>query len=169
MVKNLGGGNKTKKQKRNFGRFDAVDKIEQGQMFAQIIQNNGGNFSVLCSDGVSRIGKLCGFIKKGPRIINGSFVVISLREFESEQKKCDIISYGDPPNDILDIFKKNSLNKNTKEDIEFNDSDDEFKEFEESKRTIINVDNKNKNKNDDEQDIKNKDNNDEEFDWNDII
>ena len=37
MVKNTSGGNKTKKLKRNFGRFNALEKIESGQMFAKII------------------------------------------------------------------------------------------------------------------------------------
>ena len=154
MPKNISGGNKTKKQKRNFGRFNASDKVESGQMFAQIIHNNGGSFTVLCSDGITRIGKLCGILKKGPRLISGSYVVISLRDFESEQKHCDIIAHGDPPNDIINIFKKNPTNKNNKEDVEFNDSDDDFKEFEESKKTIKQIDQEN-------------DNNDL-FDWADI-
>lgn len=135
MVKNT-GGNKTKKQKRNFGRYDAVNKVEQGQMFAKIIHNNGGSFSVMCSDGIPRLGKLSGEMKKGPRLSEGSFVVVSLREFESEQKHCDIIAHGAPPSDVMNIFKKNEPNSSKKvPDIEFVESDDEFKDFEESNRT----------------------------------
>jgi len=166
MPKNISGGNKTKKQKRNFGKFDPIDKVEPGQMFAQIIKNNGVNFNVLCSDGVTRIGKLSGSLKKGPRITESSYVVVSLREFESEQKNCDIIGYGDPPNNIINIFKKNSVNKNTKVDVEFHDSDDEFNEFEESKRTIKKVENNEENNLDNEN---NKDDNNENYDWDDII
>jgi len=139
MVKNTTGGNKTKKQKRNFGKYDAIDKIEADQMFAQITKNHGGSFSVLCSDGIVRLGKLSGYMKKGPRLSEGSFVVISLRDFEAEHKNCDIIAYGDPPNDIISVFKTNDPNASKKADIEFVDSDDEFKDFEESAQTMVNI------------------------------
>lgn len=135
MVKNLTGGNKTKKQKRNFGRFDAIDKIEIGQIFAQIVKNNGGFFDVLCSDGIKRRGKLCGDMKKGPRLKEGSFVVVTLRDFETDQKNCDIVYYANPPNDILVLFKKTDT-KGRKDDIDFVDDNDAFKEFEESTQTI---------------------------------
>ncbi len=139
MVLNKTGGNKTKKQKRNFGKYDATDKIETDQMFAQITKNHGGSFSVLCSDGIIRLGKLSGYMKKGPRLSEGSYVVISLRDFEAEHKNCDIIAYGDPPNDIITMFKTNDPNGHKKTDVDFVDSDDEFKEFEESTRTIVNI------------------------------
>jgi len=139
MVKNTSGGNKAKKQKRNFGKYDAVDKIDADQMFAQITKNHGGSFSVLCSDGIVRLGKLSGYMKKGPRLYEGSFVVISLRDFEAEHKNCDIIAYGDPPNDIINLFKTNDPNASKKVDVEFADSDDEFKDFEESAQTMVNV------------------------------
>lgn len=135
MVKNTTGGNKTKKQKRNFGRFDPVEKIEIGQMFAQIIKNNGGFFDVLCSDGIKRRAKLCGDMKKGPRLKEGSFVVVTLRDFETDQKNCDIIYYGNPPNDIAGLFKKTDV-KGKRDDIDFVDDNDAFKEFEESNQTI---------------------------------
>lgn len=139
MVKNTSGGNKTKKLKRNFGKYDAIDKIESDQMFAQITKNHGGTFSVLCTDGIVRLGKLSGYMKKGPRLSEGSFVVISLRYFETEQKNCDIIAYGDPPNDIINVFKTNEPNASIKADVEFVDSDDEFKDFEESSQTMVNI------------------------------
>jgi initiation factor 1A len=140
MVLNKTGGNKTKKQKRNFGKYDAVDKIDSDQMFAQITKNHGGSFSVLCSDGIIRLGKLSGYMKKGPRLSEGSYVVISLRNFEAENKNCDIIAYGDPSNDIVNMLKTNDPNGHKKADIDFVDSDNEFQEFEESSRTMINID-----------------------------
>lgn len=165
MVKNTTGGNKTKKLKRNFGKYNALEKIEPGQMFAKIIHNNGGSFSVLCSDGISRLGKLTGEMKKGPRLSEGSFVVISLREFESEQKHCDIIAHGDPPSDVLNILKNDAKNNLTKKiDVDFVDSDDEFKDFEESKKTIkkvSDIENNDINKKNDEKPSEN-------FDWDDI-
>lgn len=165
MVLNKTGGNKTKKLKRNFGKYNAQDKIDEGQMFAKIIHNNGGSFSVLCSDGITRLGKLTGQMKKGPRISDGSYVIISLRDFESEQKHCDIIAHGDPPADVINILKNDPKSKSTSTsnsnrqiDVNFVDSDDEFREFEESTRTMKKVSD-----NDDK-----KDSNNENFDWDDI-
>lgn len=163
MVLNKSGGNKTKKQKRNFGKYDAVDKIEPDQMFAQITKNHGASFSVLCSDGIIRLGKLSGYMKKGPRLSEGSFVIISLREFEAEHKNCDIIAYGDPSNDIVNMFKTNDPNGHKKADVIFVDSDDEFKEFEESKKTMVSINQSNNLKSG----SNNKPNSDDDI-WNDI-
>lgn len=135
MVKNLTGGNKTKKQKRNFGRFDPIEKIETGQMFAQIVKNNGGFFDVICSDGIKRRGKLCSDMKKGPRLKEGSFVIVTLRDYETEQKNCDIVYYGNPPSNISSLFKKTD-EKGRKDDIEFVAENDVFREFEESAQTL---------------------------------
>jgi len=170
MVLNKTGGNKTKKQKRNFGKYDAVDKIDSDQMFAQITKNHGGSFSVLCSDGIIRLGKLSGYMKKGPRLSEGSYVVISLRDFEAEHKNCDIIAYGDPPNDIVNMFKTNDPNGHKKADIDFVDSDDEFKEFEESTRTMVNINqttNTNTGTGSGSNNVSNSNTNDDDI-WNDI-
>ena len=167
MVLNKKGGNKTKKQKRNFGKYDATDKIESEQMFAQITKNHGGSFSVLCSDGIIRLGKLSGYMKKGPRLSEGSYVVISLRDFEAEHKNCDIIAYGDPPNDIINMFKTNDPNGHKKTDVDFVDSDDEFKEFEESKRTMVNINQTNTNTGTGSNNVSNSNTNDDDI-WNDI-
>lgn len=193
MVINKSGGNKTKKISRSVStKFLPVDKVESGQMFAQILGSQGEcRFRVICSDGVTRLGKLSGYMKKGPRISSGSFVVVSLREFEQEHKNCDIISYGNPPYHIISIFKKNDV-KLPNDDIEFEESDDEFKDLDQSvnrkfdlpptfsdeedeenneneenkeNKVIVNgknkVKNKDKNKNSDEE-------SEEEIDWNDL-
>jgi len=133
MVINKTGGNKTKKISRSVStKFLPVDKIETGQMFAQIIGSQGEcRFRVICSDGVTRLGKLSGYMKKGPRISSGSYVVVSLREFEQEHKNCDIISYGNPPHHIISIFKKNDVKLPT-DDIEFEESEDEFADLDQS-------------------------------------
>jgi initiation factor 1A len=133
MVINKTGGNKTKKISRcNSTKFLPVDKIDSGQMFAQIIGSQGEcRFRVICSDGVTRLGKLSGYMKKGPRISSGSYVVVSLREFEQEHKNCDIISYGNPPHHIISIFKKNDVKLPT-DDIEFEESEDEFADLDQS-------------------------------------
>jgi len=133
MVINKTGGNKTKKISRSVStKFLPVDKVDTGQMFAQIIGSQGEcRFRVICSDGVTRLGKLSGYMKKGPRISAGSYVVVSLREFEQEHKNCDIISYGNPPHHIISIFKKNDIKLPT-DDIEFEESEDEFADLDQS-------------------------------------
>ena len=151
MVKNLFGGNKAKKQKRNTRVNETVDKLDAGQMFGQVTSNNGNHFMILCTDNITRHGKLRGTMKKGVRLIIGLFVVISLREFEAEQNNCDIIGIGNPPHDIINLFKTNNPVKYDN-DIEFYESDDEFNEFEESKHTgkdnnINNDNNSNSNSN----------------------
>jgi initiation factor 1A len=132
MVKNTTGGSKTKKQSRSVStRFNPVGKLEQGQMFAQTLFPKGDSrFELICSDGVKRVGRLSGHMRKGPRLSNGSFVVISLREFEQDQKNCDILSLGNPPHDIVSIFRKNDTTQ-IETNIEFVESDDEFNDFEE--------------------------------------
>lgn len=123
MVKNI------KKGKRKFVKYDPINRLEQYQMYAKIIHNNGGSFNVLCSDGLTRIGKLSNEMKRGPRLLDGSFVVITLREFETEQKHCDIIAHGAPSSDIITMFKRYEPNNSIKTDIEFIMSDDEFKDI----------------------------------------
>jgi translation initiation factor IF-1 len=129
MVKNISGGNKTKKQRRNFGKFDAVDKISKEQMFAQIVNIQGDHFDVLCTDNVQRLGRPSNLIKRGPRLQAGAFVVVSLRDFEADKNNCDVIAIGDPPNDIKNIFKKNATKKGKADNFDFVDTDDKFKEF----------------------------------------
>ena len=134
--KNITGGNKTRKQKRDTSKYDLIFKIEPEQMFAQVTQNHGSHFSVLCSDNITRLGRLASSLKKGPRITTGMFVVISLRDFEAEKKNCDIIGYGSPPTNILNIFQKinpdatsdfkfENLDNNNYESDENNDNNDE--------------------------------------------
>ena len=153
MVKNEHGGNKHKKFGRRKTRVEALDKIENDQMFAKIIKNEGDHFSVLCSDNMIRKGRMSGKLKKGPRLIAGSFVVISTREFESDKKNCDIIGIGNPPSNIINLFNKNSGDK-TNDNINFVESDDEFNDFQDTKKD-----------NDDNQDEKDED---DEFLWDDI-
>jgi len=84
----------------------------------------------MCSDGRSRNGKLSGRMANGPRVNTGSYVIISLRDFEKDQKNCDIIGHGSPSVDIIKILKNNnSNNTKQKDDINFKDSDDEFDDF----------------------------------------
>lgn len=135
MVKNISGGNKTKKQKRGYQKQNALDNTVQGQMFGQVVENRGDHFAILCSDNITRMGKLSGAAKRGQRLIAGSFVVISVRDYETDQKNCDIIAAGNPPTDVRNIFRKINPIAGDDADIEFYTQDDKFKEFEESEAT----------------------------------
>jgi len=135
MVKNVNGGNKAKKQKRGYQKKAALDHTQTGQMFGQVVENRGDHFAILCSDNITRMGKLSGAAKRGQRLISGSFVVISIREYETDQKNCDIIAAGSPPADIRNIFRKINPIAGDDGDIEFYTENDKFKEFEESEAT----------------------------------
>jgi initiation factor 1A len=126
MVINISGGNKAKKQKRTI-RYEPTDKLTDGQLFGIILDKCGGcHFKLMCSDGRIRNGKLSGRMANGPRINTGSYVIISLRDFEKDQKNCDIIGHASPSADIIKILKSSN---NKKDDITFKESDDEFDDF----------------------------------------
>jgi initiation factor 1A len=128
MVINISGGNKAKKQKRTI-RYEPTDKLTDGQLFGIILDKCGGcHFRLMCSDGRIRNGKLSGRMANGPRINTGSYVIISLRDFEKDQKNCDIIGHASPSADIIKILKSSNNNKQ-KDDITFKESDDEFDDF----------------------------------------
>jgi initiation factor 1A len=123
MVINISGGNKAKKQKRTI-RYEPTDKLTDGQLFGIILDKCGGcHFRLMCSDGRIRNGKLSGRMANGPRINTGSYVIISLRDFEK-----DIIGHASPSADIIKILKSSNNNKQ-KDDITFKESDDEFDDF----------------------------------------
>lgn len=127
MVINISGGNKAKKQKRTI-RYEPTDKLTDGQLFGIILDKCGGcHFRLMCSDGRIRNGKLSGRMANGPRINTGSYVIISLRDFEKDQKNCDIIGHASPSADVIKILK--SSNNKQKDDITFKESDDEFDDF----------------------------------------
>ncbi len=129
MVINTSGGNKAKKQKRTI-RYEPTDKLTEGQLFGIILDKCGGcHFRLMCSDGRIRNGKLSGRMANGPRINTGSYVILSLRDFEKDQKNCDIIGHASPSADIIRILKSSNNNNKQKDDINFKDSDDEFDDF----------------------------------------
>jgi len=138
MPKNVGGGY-NKNRKKGYGKQEIISKIDEGQMFAQVTKNEGSHLMVLCTDNISRIGRLNGRMKKGARLALGAYVIISLRDFESDQKHCDIIGMGSPPHHIVNIFKKNNPVKYNDDFIFEEDSDNEFNDFEQSKHTTTKI------------------------------
>lgn len=139
MPKNTTGGNRTKKQKRGFQRKEALDRTEQGQMFGQVLENRGDHFLILCADNVKRFGWLSNSAKKGQRLTANSYVVLSVRDYETEKKNCDVIGAGNPPNDIKSIFRRINPLAGNDDNIEFYTQNDKFKEFEESEATVNEV------------------------------
>ena len=139
MPKNIKGGNKTKKQKRGYQKKEALDSVDSGQMFGQILENRGYHFSVLCTDNVSRLGWLTASAKKGMRIVSNSFVVLSVRDYETNKKNCDIFAVANPPNDVKNIFRKINPLAVGDDNIVYYTQDDKFKEFEESQATITEI------------------------------
>jgi initiation factor 1A len=108
MVKNIKGGNKAKGYSRNINKSVEYDTLEEGQLFGVIQKNLGGHFRVLCSDGIERNGKAINKIKnaKDKRLNIGTTVIVSLREFEKDNKNCDIINFAP-----LHIINSNPLLK----------------------------------------------------------
>lgn len=127
---------KHKKLRKHIKDFDPLRSVESDQLFGKILSNNGNNFTIKCSDGFTRLGRLSNNMRKGPRLTEGMFIVVTLRDYETIKKNCDIIAYGNPPFHIVVLFDEKGK-KN--EDIKFEESDDEFKEFEDSERTNNNV------------------------------
>ena len=56
MVKNVSGGNRSRRQKRGYQKKEELDHVEPGQMFGQVLENRGDHFQILCADNVQRFG-----------------------------------------------------------------------------------------------------------------
>lgn len=110
-----------------------MDKLTTGQMFGQVITNNGSHFTILCSDNIKRIGKPSNMIRRGPRLLLESFVIISLRDFETNKTHCDMLYIASPPNDIIELFKRYTTKG--KDKFNFQTIDDTFVEFLQPEKT----------------------------------
>jgi translation initiation factor IF-1 len=134
------GKNNNKKSLKKFKKdFEVIKNVEQGQMFGRILINNGCNFKVLCNDGITRFGRLCNSMKRGPKILINSYIVLTLRDFETSNLHCDIIAYGDPPQHIINLLCDRNIRESEKS-IFFDDTNDIFKEFVEQNNEIISID-----------------------------
>lgn len=142
MPKNKTGGNKAKKQGNKImnRKILIADALDDGQLFAQITKKLGDQrYYVLCSDNIERIGKSCNKLNRSSRGENrldiGSNVVVSLRvDCDSTKKKCDLLAFADPPDDVLKLFKS-KLSENT--------DDTDVIQFDIVKEEILDEDNEN--------------------------
>jgi len=115
MVKNTFGGSKAKGQARKFANVHSkqtkalrlASSDDDSEMYAQVIKYCGnGMCHVLCIDQKTRLchirGKFRGRGKKDNMVLNGSWVLVGLRDWESEKKdgtkleNCDLLEvYND--------------------------------------------------------------------------
>lgn len=132
MGKNLFGGKKGKRQKNN-NKDDVVQrKIElkhEDQEYGKVIAELGCcKFSVLCQDGITRIGHLRGGLKKKTRITMDDIILVDLRAFETNNNNCDIC-FKYTYNEIIILKKNNYINfdiEKKEDENEINDDDDVF-------------------------------------------
>ena len=122
------------------------DALDEGQLFGQITKIDGeGRFRILCNDGITRRGKACNQIRKtkDKKVNLETFVIVSLRDCDTKDDKCDILGFADPPKDVLLYFKNNNnTNKDAEQMIDIM--------FEKDKNEVINEDDNEKNGDDDE-------------------
>ena len=151
MVKNS-GGNKTKGQARKFASGGAKndklrlseDACEVYAMVEKLLGN--GMCHVLCDDGLTRLchirGKFRGRGKRDNTLVNGSWILVGLREWDLEKKdetkmqNCDLLEvYQDrDKNDLKTTVKNVKWRLFTKNDDDINnmnddDSNEEFLGF----------------------------------------
>lgn len=141
MVKNTKGGKGAKKQK-NSTSFETdpnktiVYKDDSGQqLYAQVEKVLGNSrYDVYCEDGVQRIAHMRGKLRRN-RVQIGDIVLIALREFQTDDKKCDIIHKHTDDERLLLISKGliNSITDKDKiinnEEIVFGDETKEEEQF----------------------------------------
>jgi initiation factor 1A len=112
MVKNVKGGSGHKGQARKYTTTNNVNSnntrlaLEEGELYAQVTKNMGnGMCHVICQDAITRLcfirGKFRGRGKRDNTITNGKWVLVGLRDYESEKKdkleNCDLLEvYQDP-------------------------------------------------------------------------
>jgi initiation factor 1A len=104
MVKNITGGNKSKKQARSSGGPSQPNKnvrkaVEEGEIYAVVTKINGGNnCQVMCVDGITRCcfirNKFKTFGKHENTISVGVWILAGIRLWESRSagvQKCDLL------------------------------------------------------------------------------
>ena len=95
MVKNTGGGSKHKKlasKTANFKPKTLYAIKEQGMMYCKVLKKLGGtHMQVISKDGKTMTAKISGTMRKRKWINVGDIVLVSPRDFETNQDNCDIL------------------------------------------------------------------------------
>ncbi len=145
-MKNKQGGKKTKKQKRDADKEGnsslVIPNKDEGTHLARIV-NILGNLraKVRTEDNNEYIGKICGSVRKKFYFGNGDYVMISIRDFETNNNKCDILwKYDIKQQKILcKYYNFNDIKIEQDRIFENNINDDEVL-FEYSKNDDLNDD-----------------------------
>ena len=118
MVKNTTGGSKAKGQARKFTSVPSSQKLRisdnEFELYAQVTALLGnGMCHVLCIDGIQRLchirGKFRGRGKRDNMITNGKWVLVGIRDYESEKsggklENCDLLDvYSEQDKDRLKV------------------------------------------------------------------
>jgi initiation factor 1A len=121
MVKNVKGGSGHKSQARKFVTPANIKQVakthfatEDGELYAQVVKYLGnGMCHVLCHDEKTRLcyirGKFRGRGKRDNMITNGKWVLVGIRDYESEKaagklENCDLLDvYSDQDKERLKV------------------------------------------------------------------
>jgi translation initiation factor IF-1 len=116
MVKNVGGGNKSKGfARKNFVKKDTLLRVseDEAEIYAQVTKMCGGRIClVIAINGVEMVchirGKFAGRGKRDNFIETGTWLLVGLREWEKEKEK----SVDKPQNcDIIEVYSNEDKNK----------------------------------------------------------
>ena len=110
MVKNVNGGSKAKGQARKFASSSKQTRAirvstDASEVYAQVTTYLGnGMCYVLCEDGITRLchirGKFKGRGKRDNLVMNGSWLLVGLREWATESKT------KKPDCDLLEVYSE---------------------------------------------------------------
>jgi len=93
MVRNLRGGNKSKKlakKRQNEAAYRPYLMKKKGQEYAKVIKSMGdGKMDIECYDGEKRLGILTGKMRKRTWLNKEDIILVNLRDYQDT--KCDII------------------------------------------------------------------------------
>ena len=146
MVKNTGGGSKHKKlasKTANFKPKTLYAIKEQGMMYAKVLKKLGGtHMQVLSTNGKIMTAKISGTMRKRKWINVGDIILVSPRDFETNQDNCDILyCYDYEESKNLVSMGEIAFEINEKEDdIKFDDIGIELDESEDSDNPLNETD-----------------------------
>ena len=141
-----GGKNRKKGKAQQMKEKRELEFKTDGQEYAQVLRLLGSARAELqCFDGRKRLGTIRGAMKNRIWINCGDIVLVGLREFDSEDDKCDIImKYFDE--EARELQELGEIPEHVKiaeggigldDDEGFGDSDDEDEDGEEKKEVDI--------------------------------
>ena len=138
MPKDKGRGGKNRRRAKNTGSDVKRELLfkEEEQEYAQVLKMLGGaRCDVYCFDGVKRLATIRGKLVKRVWIHVGDIVLVSLRDFTKDSKKCDILhkytadeakklkAYGEIP-DTVELAAGGEVDNN-EANVVFDDVDDD--------------------------------------------